>query len=187
MMPRPDGDALLIQQGTKIFRMSALQQEAEHTDPIPLGTETPKTPHRLSQLVTAPQQQLLMLLSCPSVQTLHPAHSGTNPTVPILFLTGNKDTTVSPSSVLSMYNSVHGVEKVFAEVNGSSHIDATGEASKPEGCKPAPLGCNGPNHEDPYAYDWLSCKLKGDVAACARVTTCKQPHLTTGVCHHDAK
>ena len=115
---------------------------------------------------------------------MHPAHSGTNPTIPILFLTGDKDTTVSPSSVLSMYNSAHGVEKVFAEVNGSSHIDATGEASKPEGCKPAPLGCNGPNHEDPYAYDWLSCKLKGDAAACARVTTCKQPHLTTGVCHH---
>ena len=60
MMPRPDGDALLIEQGTKIFRMRALQQEAEHTNPVPLGTEAPKTPHRLSQLITAPQQQLLI-------------------------------------------------------------------------------------------------------------------------------
>jgi dienelactone hydrolase len=119
---------------------------------------------------------------------MHPAPSLTDPKVPILFLTGDKDTTVSPTSVEEMYNRTHGVEKSFAEVHGSSHIDATGWPSQPEGCKGSPgqpgFVCNGPNHEDPYVYDWLSCKLKADDKACARVTSCSQPHLTASICHH---
>ena len=62
--------------------MRALQQEAEHTDPIPLGTEAPKI--RTDSASRAPQQQLLMLLSCPSVQTLHQRTAAPNPITPAI-------------------------------------------------------------------------------------------------------
>merc|ERR1712139_322161 len=89
--------------------------------------------------------------------------------VPTLYLTGDADTVVSPSSVKQQYQYARGMEKVFAEVKGASHVDATGF---------------GPNNEDVYAYDWLNCKLKGDQSACTRVTTCTQPGLSAVKCHH---
>ena len=57
------------------------------------------------------------------------------------FHAADKDTTVPPALVEAMYDVAPGVEKSFAEVNGSSHTDATGWADRPVGCKPAPLGC----------------------------------------------
>ena len=126
----------------------------------------------------------------------HPAPCmGCNPKIPILYMTGDADTVVNPESVLASYTFAHGVEKSLVENHGNTHIDACGWSWLPrdgplgDWCpQSGPLGryCTGPNNEDVYVYDWLNCKLKGDTAACTRVTSCKEPGNTAVKCMHQA-
>ena len=117
-----------------------------------------------------------------------------HPKVPIVFLTGDADTTVLPDTVKAQYNFTSGVEKVFVENKGNTHIDATGWSYHGLGCGKCPVGsgageatcCSGPNNEDVYAVDWLDCKIKGLAEACARVTGCKEPGNTAVQCDHAA-
>ena len=96
--------------------------------------------------------------------------------------------------VRAQYNATSGVEKVFVENKGNTHIDATGWSYQGLGCFSCPPGsgageqdcCSGPNREDVYAHDWLNCKLKADGAACGRVTGCDEPGNTATQCDHQA-
>jgi len=99
--------------------------------------------------------------------------SAVEPKVPILFLTGDKDDTVSPDSVYEQYNKTASVEKVFVEVQGADHCNCCDMSNR---------------KENPYIYDWINCKMKLDASACARVTTCAEPNLRTSGhgCHYDA-
>ena len=118
-----------------------------------------------------------------------------NPKIPIAFLTGDADTTVKPATVKAQYNKTSGVEKVFVENKGNTHIDATGWSFQAVGCGHCPVGsgvgeqtcCSGPNNEDVYAHDWLDCKIKADVAACSRVVACREPGNTATQCEHALK
>jgi dienelactone hydrolase len=120
----------------------------------------------------ASQADAIALYNIKVACAIHPMSlPGVAPKVPILFLTGTNDTTVSPESVWKQYTKTTETAKAFAEVEGADHVDSTDK---------------GDRRENPYVYDWLDCKIKGDSGACNRVVTCAEPNAAVGGhgCHH---
>lgn len=71
--------------------------------------------------------------------------------VPVFFITGTKDTTVSPQSVVKAFEEDETMDKIIANVVGDPHKECTIEGSR---------------HMNSYAAWYLDCKVKGISDAC---------------------
>ena len=71
--------------------------------------------------------------------------------MPTFFITGTKDTTVDPKSVIEAFDDDKYTDKILANVVGDEHTDCT---------------IQGNRHMTGYAAWYLDCKVKGVKEAC---------------------
>lgn len=127
-------------------------------------------------VIAASQRDALIELNVSTAVAQHPSVNvggcpDCDPAVPIMFVSGSKDTTVPPKNVKAQYDSTQGVPKAYVELEGAVHTD-------PEE--------NNANLEDHYVLDWLNCFIKANSTACSLVK-CGESQETspTSACEHE--
>lgn len=150
-----------------------------------------------STITSASDAAAISKYNIKAAAAMHPAPGNNAPKIPILYLTGTKDTLVPSFSVFAQYDAANVSDKTFVNIVGSTHVNACGCPSQScqEFCNDhaGSLGLGCPNTEDRYYFEPFDCYLKGDKDACTRVHTCAVADAQTGKalaahkCYHAPK
>lgn len=98
--------------------------------------------------------------------------------MPIFYATGSKDTIVPPSGVWNIYEQTKVAGRVFAEIDGATHLE------------PNTLG--GQNRWTPYIINMFNCHIKKQEDDCYKIygqksspaNLCHDPHVKMTSCHN---
>lgn len=146
------------------------QSASEILDHIDLKTPASIVGHSMggrATVLASSQADLIKALNIGAAVAQHPSVNVDGcpkcaPVVPIMFTTGNKDTTVPPKSVKGQYDLTQGQPKAFVELKGAGHLDP-----KTEG-----------DLQGNYVLDWLNCFIKHNNTAC-HLSQCNEPQQTS--------